>query len=159
MMMRKTSTRLAVAGLAVAGASAVLPAQAVAGPSTVLPTQAAPAAPTQPVAAQDAAKRALFSAKGHLPINPATNRIGAWGKIQDLTPGRDFVAVQAFIQRYFPGRGWVTVVRGPRDTGNNFAKSVITSRPCTNGKVYRVYVNYNWNNVSRFPAAGRPKVC
>jgi len=120
--MRKTCVRLGAAGLALAGVTAALPATAAAQP---------------------------FTHGGGIHADKGRNVIRATGWIKDRTSGRDFVAVQTFIERH-TGKGWVTVVKGARRTGNNFARSTIRFRTCTNGRLYRARVNYNWNNRPKY---------
>lgn len=90
----------------------------------------------------------MFDTLAQVIPRAAENRIAARGSIQDHTSGADWVAVQVFIQRSDPG-GWVTVVTGPRHTGNDYATTYIPLRSCTNGRTYRAYVNYNYRNEIR----------
>ncbi|MFC9970854.1 hypothetical protein ACFVH6_08120 [Spirillospora sp. NPDC127200] len=145
--MGKTSLRLAIAGTAVAAAT-----------SAVLPAQSALAATPAPDTTRESVVAAPYAVGAAMSITPASNRIAASGTIRDNTSGNDFVAVQTFIQR-LDARGWVTVVTGARRTGVNTATSSIGWRSCTNGRVYRVKVNWNWNNTARSSLYTAARTC
>lgn len=78
--------------------------------------------------------------------------------IKDRTSGADFVAVQVFLQRW-TGEEWRTVVRGPREAGDNHAVSTTGIRGCSPGRYYRAFAHYNWDNRSHWSSWTRPVVC
>ncbi|MGH3382314.1 MAG: hypothetical protein ACRDP6_47060 [Actinoallomurus sp.] len=113
-------------------------------------------ASTGPVA--NAVTKSTKLADSNVSVRTSGHRISGRAAIKDTTSGNDFVAVQVSLQRWVNDH-WITVVKGPRKTGNNYAVSTIGTRTCTAGRYYRAIANYNWTNRSRWSAATKPVTC
>lgn len=164
--MRNSAVRLAVAGLAVAGAAA-LPATAAMAASTghhesdgTRVTSVVPAGQHEGDAATAAAARSYVAARADL--YKYGHVLSAVGSVGDLTTGDHQVAVQTLI-KHKVGSGWVTVYKGPRRTSTvSAAASVIkwTQYRCVQGQVYRAFVNWSaYNMAGRGTVQSGSQVC
>lgn len=124
--------------------------------SVIAGTTDANASTTGPVT--NAVTKSTKVADSNVSVRTSGHRISGRAAIKDTTSGNDFVAVQVFLQRWVNGH-WITVVKGTRKAGNNYAVSTTGTRTCTAGRYYRALANYNWTNKARWSAATKPVTC